>query len=64
MIYQDADGNPSFSQSTDNEAPAKAVKLLQTAVKAIDEAYEHLTTGQQDKLKAMAGHLIAMLEDE
>jgi hypothetical protein len=42
----------------------EAVATLQRAVRMIDEAYEHLDTARMRKVRAMASHLMLMLEAE
>lgn len=64
MIYQRKDGSASFVSKDASDKVEKSIGRLETAVKVIDRDYYYLTPKQVQRLKAIASHLMAMLEDE
>jgi hypothetical protein len=64
MIYQRQDGSPSLVSKDISDKVEKSIERLGVAIKVIDRDYYYLTADQANRLKAMASHLMAMLEDE
>lgn len=64
MLYTRSDGSISMHAQNYGVEAENGLVLLQEAIKAIDQYYEYLDVKQHRKLCAMAGRLIAMVEDE
>lgn len=64
MLYTREDGSMTTQEAHHTGEADEAVATLQRAVRMIDEAYEHLDTARMRKVRAMASHLMLMLEAE
>jgi hypothetical protein len=65
MIYRDSKGYPTLSPSDTGWLVVEAeIMRIQNSIKIIEQRYECINPEQLDKLRAMAGHLMAMVSDE
>jgi hypothetical protein len=64
MLYTREDGSMTTNETHHTGEADEAVDALQRAVLMIEEAYEHLDMAQMRKVRAMASHLMLMLEAE
>jgi hypothetical protein len=64
MLYTREDGSMTTQEMHHTGKADDAVDALQRAVRMIEEDYEHLDTAQMRKVRAMASHLMLMLEAE
>jgi hypothetical protein len=65
MIFQDSKGHPSFANDNVGRVVIEAeINRIQAAIKIIEQKYECINPEQLDKLRAMTGHLMAMISAE
>ncbi len=63
MLYKREDGSASLHINNESVIATAGIMKLEEAVKTIDDYYEHLDTDAHNKLRALAGRLIAMVEE-